>query len=146
MLNRWSIIPKVPKKVGLVEGKLRQCPKSPNCVSTQSIDEKHKIKPIHYNSTLKEAKEKIQNIIKSLKRTKVITETDDYIHIEFRTALFKFIDDIEFYFDDSEKIMHFRSASRVGYSDMGVNRKRMENIRKLYLRWFFSIFYFLQWY
>ena len=127
-------MPKEQKKVGLVEDKLYPCPKSPNCVSTQSADEKHKIKPIPYNSTIEEAKKEVIKIIKSLKRTKVITETDNYIHIEFRTAIFKFVDDVEFYFDDSEKIIHFRSASRVGYSDMGVNRKRMENIRKLYLR------------
>ncbi len=86
-----------------------------------------------YNTTLKEAKLKILDIIKSLKRTRIINETENYIHAEVRTRTFKFVDDVEFYFDDTEKIIHFRSAARVGWSDMGVNRKRMENIRKLYL-------------
>ena len=72
-------------------------------------------------------------IIDSLKRTKIITDTENYIHIEFRTALFKFVDDVEFFFNDSEKLIHFRSAARLGYSDMGVNRKRMENITKLFI-------------
>lgn len=87
-----------------------------------------------YDSTLKEAKLKILEIINSLKRTRIINETENYIHAEFRTRTFKFVDDVEFYFDDPEKIIHFRSASRVGWSDMGVNRKRMESIRKLYLK------------
>ncbi len=126
-------IPTLKKPIGIVDGKFHPCPKSPNCVSTQSTDEKHKIKPLQYNSTLEEAREKIKNIIKSLKRTKIITESDNYLHFEFRTATFKFVDDVEFYFDGKEKIIHFRSASRVGWSDMGVNRKRMEKIRKLYL-------------
>ena len=72
-------------------------------------------------------------IIDSLKRTRIITDSENYIHIEFKTAVFKFVDDVEFYFDDSEKLIHFRSAARLGYSDMGVNRKRMENITKLFL-------------
>ncbi len=86
-----------------------------------------------YNTTLKEAKLKILDIIKSLKRTIIINETEKYIHAEVRTRTFKFVDDVEFYFDDTEKIIHFRSAARIGWSDMGVNRKRMKNIRKLYL-------------
>ncbi|MFX0060202.1 MAG: DUF1499 domain-containing protein [Candidatus Hodarchaeota archaeon] len=124
---------KSKKPVGIIDGKFHPCPKSPNCVSTQSMDEKHKIKPLKYNSTLEEAKQKVKNIVGSFKRTKIITELDNYLHFEFRTATFKFVDDVEFYFDDTEKIIHFRSASRLGWSDMGVNRKRMEKIRKLYL-------------
>ena len=120
-------------QIGLIDGKLAQCPKSPNCVSTQVLDKNHKIEPLKYDTTLTEAKSKITGIITSLKRTRIIKETENYIHAEFRTRTFKFTDDVEFYFDDSEKIIHFRSASRVGWSDMGVNRKRMENIRKLYL-------------
>jgi uncharacterized protein (DUF1499 family) len=125
---------KNPKKpIGIIDGKLHPCPKSPNCVSSQSTDDRHKIEPLRYETTLEEAKEKIKNIIKSLKRTKIITESENYLHFEFRTATFKFVDDVEFYFDDTEKIINFRSASRVGWSDMGVNRKRMEKVRKLYL-------------
>ncbi len=127
-------ISKIENQIGITDGKLAPCPKSPNCVSTQVSDKRHKIKPLKYNTTLKEAKSKILDIIKSLKRTRIINETDNYIHAEFRTRTFKFIDDIEFYFDDTENIIHFRSASRVGWTDMGVNRRRMEKIRKLYLK------------
>lgn len=121
---------KKPKNVGITNGKFNPCPSSPNCVSTQSIDEKHKMDPIKFEDSLKEARSKIINIIKSLKRSKIIVETEKYLHIEFRTAVWRFVDDVEFYFDDIEKIIHFRSAARLGYSDMGVNRKRMENIKK----------------
>ncbi len=126
-------ITKTKKPIGINGGKFHPCPNSPNCVSTQSIDTKHKIDPIKYSNSLEEAKNKILKIISSLKRTRVITDSENYIHIEFRTAVFKFVDDVEFYFDDSEKIIHFRSAARLGYSDMGVNRKRMENITSLFL-------------
>ena len=120
------------KPIGIIDGKFHPCPKSPNCVSTQSTDEKHRMEPIQYSSTVDEAKVKIKNIITSFKRTKLITETENYLHFEFRTATFKFVDDVEFYLDDKEKLIHFRSAARLGWSDMGVNRKRMGKIRELY--------------
>ena len=123
---------KSKKPIGIVDGKLHPCPKSPNCVSTQAIDEKQKMEPINYSGDLKDAKAKIIDIINSLKRSKIITNEENYIHIEFRTATFRFVDDVEFLFDDKDKIIHFRSRARMGYSDMGVNRKRMEEITKLF--------------
>jgi len=115
---------KSKKPIGIVNGKLHPCPKSPNCVSTQATDEKQKIEPINYSGSLIDAKAKIIGIINSLKRSKIITNEDNYVHIEFRTATFRFVDDVEFLFDDKEKVIHFRSRARMGYSDMGVNRKR----------------------
>ncbi len=123
---------KSKKPIGIVDGKLHPCPKSPNCVSTQTIDDKQKMEPINYSGSLDDAKAKIISIINSLKRSKIITNEENYIHIEFRTATFRFVDDVEFLFDDKEKIIHFRSRARMGYSDMGVNRKRMEEITKLF--------------
>ncbi|MFW9874656.1 MAG: DUF1499 domain-containing protein [Candidatus Thorarchaeota archaeon] len=125
---------KKPKRVGLIDGKFHPCPKSPNCVSTHSSNEKHKMEPIKYEGSVEEAKSKIITIINSLKRSKIVTETENYLHIEFRTAVWRFVDDVEFYFDDKEKVIHFRSAARLGYSDLGVNRKRMKNIKELYLK------------
>ena len=125
-------IPASKKPVGLIDNKFHPCPKSPNCVSTQSTDTKHKIEPLKYIGGREEAKLKIQEIIKTFKRTKLITEEENYLHFEFRTATFKFIDDVEFYFDDSTKLIHFRSAARKGWSDMGVNRKRMIKVSEMY--------------
>ena len=67
-----------------------------------------------------------------MKRTKIIIREDNYIRAEFVSALFRFVDDVEFYFNDASKTIHLRSASRVGSSDLGVNRKRMEQIRAQY--------------
>ena len=123
---------KSKKPIGIVDGKFHPCPKSPNCVSTQAIDDKQKMEPINYSGSLIDAKAKIVSIINSLKRSKIVTNEENYIHTEFRTATFRFVDDVEFLFDDKEKIIHFRSRARMGYSDMGVNRKRMEEITKLF--------------
>ena len=54
----------------------------------------------------------------------IATQEDDYIHAVFTSRLFRFKDDVEFYIDAAAEQVHFRSGSRVGYSDMGANRKR----------------------
>ncbi len=120
------------KKIGVIDGKFQECPQTPNCVSTQSKGKRHGIDPINYEGSREEAKDKILKIINSLKRTTIVSITENYIHAEFKTGLFKFIDDVEFYIPEDDKIIHFRSASRVGKSDLGTNRRRMEKIRQLY--------------
>ncbi|MHA2126942.1 MAG: DUF1499 domain-containing protein [Promethearchaeota archaeon] len=124
---------KSKKPIGIKDGKFHPCPKSPNCVSTQSNDEKHKMEPLSYDSTLDEAKMKIKNIIESFKRIRLISEEENYLHYEFRTATFKFVDDVEFLFDDSAKLIHFRSRARMGWSDMHVNKNRMKKVSELYI-------------
>ena len=99
------------------------------------------MEPLGY-STKEEAKTKIKEIIGTFKRTKLITEENNYLHFEFRTATFKFVDDVEFYFDDSSNLIHFRSAAQRGYSDMGVNKKRMKKVSILYKNsWIFLTFF-----
>lgn len=120
--------------LGVTDGRLAPCPRSPNCVSSQSEGRAHYIEPLHFTGSLKEAKEALLSVIRSEKRTRLITITDDYIHAEFTSLIFRFVDDVEFYFDDSTKTIHVRSASRVGRSDLGVNRKRVEKIRGLFNR------------
>jgi uncharacterized protein (DUF1499 family) len=110
---------------------LRPCPTSPNCVSTQAQDDGHAIAPLRYRKSRVEAKEVLKEGVRSLPRTKLIEEDESYLHYEFTSLLFRFVDDVEFLFDDETKTIHFRSASRTGYSDLGVNRNRMEGIRLL---------------
>jgi uncharacterized protein (DUF1499 family) len=117
--------------VGLRDGKLSECPDSPNCVSSQTVKKGHTIDPLSYKGSISEAKQALLLIISSLPRTKIIVDNDRYIHVTFTSRLMRFVDDVEFLFDDTNKQIHVRSASRVGYSDMGVNRKRVENLRKL---------------
>ncbi len=110
---------------------LSPCPSSPNCVSTQAQDESRAIAPLRYKKTRAEAKEALKAIIRTLPRTKLVEEDDTYLHYEFTSLLLRFVDDVEFLFDDEAKTIHFRSASRTGYGDLGVNRRRMEEIRTL---------------
>jgi uncharacterized protein (DUF1499 family) len=110
---------------------LRPCPSSPNCVSTRAQDESHAIAPYRYRTSKAEAKEVLKTTIRSLPRTKLTEEDDTYLHYEFTSFLFRFVDDVEFVLDDETKTIHFRSASRTGYGDLGVNRRRMEELRSL---------------
>jgi uncharacterized protein (DUF1499 family) len=109
---------------------LLPCPDSPNCVSSQAKDEKHRMDPIIYTGTMEQAKQRLLMVIASMKRTRILEDRGEYIHAVFTSLIFRFKDDVDFVFDDQKKLLHFRSASRVGYSDLGVNRKRMEEIRK----------------
>ena len=120
---------KRPANIGIVSGKLAACPSSPNCVSSFSQDAEHKIEPLVYTSSQSEAMAKLKGAIESLKKTKIITATDNYLYAEFTSALMGFVDDVEFLVDDGAKVIHVRSASRLGESDAGVNRKRIETIR-----------------
>jgi uncharacterized protein (DUF1499 family) len=113
---------------------LKPCPNSPNCVSSQSKNRKQYVSPIPFQGNLKDAVDKACQVIKSMGRTRVITRTDYYIHVEFTSGVFRFTDDVEMLFDDKKKIIHIRSASRVGYYDFDANRKRVENIRKRFAR------------
>ena len=113
--------------------RLSPCPKSPNCVSSLSEDESHYVAPLAYETTLEEAREKLISVINSMKRSEMVTAEVNYIHATFKSALFGFVDDVEFLFDDQRKVIDVRSASRTGYSDLGVNRKRVEEIRKKFV-------------
>ncbi|NOS81475.1 MAG: DUF1499 domain-containing protein [Nitrospira sp.] len=110
---------------------LPPCPSSPNCVSTQAQDEGHSIAPFRYRKSRAEAKEALKEALRSMSRMKLVEEDETYLHYESTSLLFRFVDDIEFLFDDEAKTIHFRSASRTGYGDLGVNRKRMEQVRAL---------------
>ncbi len=110
---------------------LSPCFSSPNCVSTQATDESHAIAPFLYKKSRAEAKEALKSALATLPRTKLVDEDESYLHYEFTSLLLRFVDDVEFLFDETAKTVQFRSASRMGYSDLGVNRKRMEQVRIL---------------
>ena len=121
-----------PPLLGVRDGRLTPCPDSPNCVSSQSPDDKHFIEPLPYKESLEKTRQAVLSAIMAMKRSQVITREDHYIRAEFKSALFRFVDDVECYFDDGEQVVHLRSASRVGHSDLGVNRKRVEEMRTRY--------------
>jgi uncharacterized protein (DUF1499 family) len=118
---------------GMKDGKLQPCPDRRNCVCTQDPAEQHRIEPIRYEVTQEEAREKLLMIIRRMERSTLVQVEPEYIHAEFRSAFFEFVDDVEFLFDDAARLIHFRSAARTGYYDFNVNRKRMEEIRKRFM-------------
>lgn len=111
---------------------LKPCPSSPNCVSTQSTQPDKQREPVPFTGTVEEAKAKMKAVVDGMARTKLIEEEDNYLHYTFKTFPIPFVDDVEFLFDGEAKVIHFRSASRVGYSDLGVNSKRMKKVVKAY--------------
>ena len=116
--------------LGLDNNALKSCPNSPNCVSSMAEDPAHHVEAFQYEGTAEDAKKRLVSIIESTKRARIITSKSNYIHAEFTSLIFRFVDDVEFYFDARKPVIHVRSASRVGYSDLGVNRKRIEKIRE----------------
>ncbi len=108
---------------------LPPCPDSPNCVSSQSSDKAHFIEPLHYTGNLADARQKLIIVLENTKRVQLVKVETDYIHAEFRTAILRFVDDVEFLFPPGKNIIHVKSASRSGYHDFGANRRRVERIR-----------------
>jgi uncharacterized protein (DUF1499 family) len=117
---------------GVVDGKLAPCPSAPHCVSTQAED-RRAIEPAPYSTTRDEARERLVAIIRSMPRATVVTEAPDYVHAEFTSPRFHYVDDVEIYLDDRAKLAQFRSSSRQGYWDFGVNRRRVQAIRERFL-------------
>ena len=124
-----ALISRRPENLGIRDGELAPCPNSPNCVSTQSDHRWHAIDPIEYEGSVEEARERILRVVCSMDGSRLVTAGDDYVYAEFVVPGLRFIDDVEFTFDEDKGVIHFRSSSRVPYYDWNVNRNRMETIR-----------------
>jgi uncharacterized protein (DUF1499 family) len=116
---------KRPNNLGVKDGKLAPCPGTPNCVNSQSDNPQSKIKPLPAVAIAA-----LKKVIEGMEGAKIIEQTDNYLYAEFKTKLMGFVDDVEFYLDKNENVVHVRSASRLGKSDLGVNRQRIELIRE----------------
>ncbi len=112
--------------------RMQACPDSPNCVFSLAKDSRHKIAPFKFKNNPKESMTKLVTILKTVPRTKIVTQEADYLHVTFTSAILRFVDDVEFQVDRTAGVLNVRSASRTGYSDFGVNRKRVEELRALY--------------
>lgn len=106
------------------------CPDTPNCVSTQapSEDKVHYMEPIPYTGLGETIHKRLLATIEAMPGSTVKVNAPDYIRAEFRSRIFHFVDDVEVYLDEMQQLIHFRSASRLGESDLGVNRRRMNAI------------------
>lgn len=119
-----------PTAFGVEENHLLSCPVSPNCVVSQGeTDEEHGIAPIEYTTDRETVRELLLKVLTVVPRTEVIEQSDDYIRFASTSRLLGFVDDGEFYLPEGEAVIHMRSASRMGESDLGVNRRRLEQIR-----------------
>ena len=112
--------------------RLAPCPDKPNCVSSVATDASHHVEPLRFTGSLENALDRLEIILRGLPRVTVVAVEGGYLRAEFKSALLGFVDDVEFMADASAAFIHVRSASRVGYSDLGVNRKRVEEIRALF--------------
>ena len=120
---------------GIVDARLAPCPNKPNCVSSQAAasDKQHHIEALAYSGESAQARERLERAIAGMKRARVVVREANYWRAEFTSALWRFVDDVEFLFDDNARRIDIRSASRVGYSDLGANRRRMEDIRRRFV-------------
>ncbi len=120
-----------PTNIGVTNGKLASCPNTPNCVNSQAIagDTEHSIQPIQIGGEMPQRMADLKQVIRSMPRATIIKETNNYLYVEFASKLMGFVDDVELYFDNDGKFIQVRSASRLGESDLGVNRQRIEEIR-----------------
>jgi uncharacterized protein (DUF1499 family) len=116
---------KRPNNLGVKDGKLAPCPGTPNCVNSQSDNPQSKIEPLPPVAIAE-----LKKVVEEMEGAKIIEQTDNYLYTEFKTKLMGFVDDVEFYLEPNQNVVHVRSASRLGKSDLGVNRKRIELIRE----------------
>lgn len=117
-----------PVALGVREGRLAPCPDSPNCVSSQTHGRAH-IDPLAFDDEPQRARERLHAIVAAMPRVTIVESSPQYLRAEAASRVFGFVDDVEFYFDPAKRLVHVRSAARLGYSDFGVNRKRIETIR-----------------
>ena len=127
---------RIPKNLGVHEGRLAPLPFSPNAVSSQTEKIEQQVAPLPFIRDLQQTKKALLLVIDSYsgQQVQIVYETDTYVHCVFSTTNVGFKDDVEFFLDAEKKVVHFRSASRLGYSDMGLNRNRYDTLASMYLR------------
>lgn len=118
----------------LREGRLQPCPSSPNCVSSQAAEPEHRIPPIALSGEPERAWRQLCELVESMPRARVVERRADYLRAEVESPLLRFVDDLELSLDPCAGLVHLRSASRVGHSDLGANRRRVEALRRAFER------------
>ncbi|GAC1324174.1 MAG: DUF1499 domain-containing protein [Isosphaeraceae bacterium] len=121
-----------PENLGVRNGRLLDCPDSPNCVCSDASEPSHRIEPLRFAGEPREALARLKKTIAAIPRLKIVSETENYLRVEASSLVFRFVDDVEFLIDPVARVICIRSASRVGHSDFGVNRRRIERIRSKY--------------
>ncbi|MCU0493430.1 MAG: DUF1499 domain-containing protein [Chloroflexaceae bacterium] len=117
-----------PTQLGVRDGRLADCPGTPNCVATQASDQRFALPPLPYSGDTAAARASLLEVLGNQPRMTLLSEEPTYVHVLFRSPTMGYPDDVEFFFDEANRLIHFRAAARMGQSDMGVNRARMEQI------------------
>jgi len=117
-----------------VAAPLAPCPATPNCVSSVDPDPRHRVAPIGFTGSAQAARQTLLRILRETPRVRLVVSRPDYLKAEFSSAVFGFIDDVEFVIDAQAGVVHLRSASRTGDYDFGVNRRRIERLRAQFAR------------
>ncbi|MEZ6064423.1 MAG: DUF1499 domain-containing protein [Planctomycetaceae bacterium] len=115
-------------EVGLVDGRLRPCASSDNCVCSAATGAAA-IDPLRFEGSADDAWARLRTLLSDRQNCTVVTDNDEYLHAEFVTPLLRFVDDVEFHLEPTASVIHIRSESRVGKSDLGANRRRLEELR-----------------
>ena len=118
-----------PGKLGLTDGRLGDCPSSPNCVCSDESRHAKAIEALQLAVETSEAWPLVEQAVRALARTQIVHNSADYIHAECSSSLLGFVDDLELHLRPEDGVIAVRSASRLGYSDFGVNRRRVETLR-----------------
>ena len=121
--------PPASKESSAMPTSLAPCPSSPNCVSSEATDQAHRIAPLPFSGDPSAAMARLRAVIEAMPRARVVSANDRALHAEFTSFLFRFVDDVDCIADPAAGVIQIRSASRTGYGDFGVNRKRVEQIR-----------------
>jgi len=108
------------------------CPSAPKCVSSQASDPRHYIEPFDFHDPPAEAMQRLKEAVLAEKRVTIIEDQPEYLHVEVRSLVFRFVDDVEFTLQADQGLIQIRSSARMGYTDFGVNRRRVERIRKIF--------------
>ena len=114
-----------PAALGARDGRLAACPERPNCVASRDADDAHAVPPFAYAGDARDAMARLAALIQAQEGATIVMRRDDYLHAEFQSKLMGFVDDLELLADPAAHVIHVRSASRLGYSDLGVNRARV---------------------
>ena len=117
--------------LGLRDGRLSPCGRWPNCVSSDATDPTHAIAPLALRVSAAQGWAALRIAVMELPRTRLVTDTPDYLHAEFSSALLGFVDDVELHLRADDGVIAIRSASRLGFGDLGVNRRRIEALRSM---------------
>jgi flagellin-like protein len=120
-------------RLGLNQNQLLPCPSSPNCICSEYPDQSGYAAPLTITGHPNEAWQRAGETITTM-GGRIVEDNKHYLHAVFTSRIFRFIDDLELRLDDTAGVLHVRSASRTGYSDMGVNKKRIEALRALFVK------------